>query len=373
MVKTTSKKTVAFIIAISAAMCMCLCMVGCSGNSSNESSSSSSSSTSSSTSSEKVASVEEKTVYVTPEWLNSAMNGEQKGYEDVKIFEVVYDDSAKKGTYDQGHIKGAVLAADVDVEDADGTEERPYNLLPASEMEQNLLKRGITKDTKVVLYGDDISGVARVAFGYLWAGVEDVKILNGGLDAWKSAGYSTETTSNSPKAASSFGTTVPAHPEYQLTMTDAKSKLTSDSNFKLVSIRSEEEWLGQTSGYTYIERAGEPEGAVWGKGPKTASDVEDFTNSDGTVKDLAGLQKVWSDCKFTLNNELSFYCGTGWRACVPFLVLYENGYTNISVYDGGWYEWQMYGENPVQVGDPNSSSCEHTTVSALPTDKASKE
>lgn len=366
----TLKKATALFVAIAASALLAFALVGCSSNSS---SSDTKSSDSSKTSTEKVESVEKKTVYVTPAWLNSAMNGEQKGYEDVKIYEVVYDDSAKKGTYDQGHIKGAVLAADVDVEDADGTEARPYNLLPAAEMEQNLLKRGITKDTKVVLYGADISGVARVAFGLLWAGVDDVKILNGGLDAWKAAGYSTETTANSPKAATSFGTTVPAHPEYQLSMADAKTKLTSDSNFKLVSIRSEEEWLGKTSGYTYIQRAGEPEGAVWGKGAKTASDVADFTNDDGTVKDLAGIEKVWSGLNFTLKNELSFYCGTGWRACVPFLVLYENGYTDISVYDGGWYEWQMYGDNPVQVGDPSSSSCEHTTVSALPTDKASAE
>ena len=344
-----------------------VCMIGMFGCSNNTSGGTTQASDTSKSSAEKVE------VYVTPKWLNSALNGEQKGYEDLTILEIVYDDSAAKGTYDQGHIKGAVLAADVDVEDADGTEERPYNILPASEMEKNILKRGVTKDTKVVLYGDDISGVARVAYAYLWAGVEDVKILNGGIEAWKSAGYETEKTSNSAKSASSFGTTIPTHPEYWTSMTEAKNKLATDSNFKLVSIRSEQEWLGTTSGYNYIDRAGEPEGAVWGKGAASASDVADFTNSDGTVKDLNGIQQVWSDCDFTLSNHLAFYCGTGWRACVPFLVLYENGYTNISLYDGGWYEWQMHADNPVQVGDPKSSTCQHTTVAELPADKAAKE
>ena len=355
---------------IGAILATLLCIVFLAGCSSNTSNSGTQSSDTSNSTAEKVASVDTKTVYVTPSWLNSAMNGDQKGYEKLTILEVVYDDSANRGTYDDGHIKGAILAADVDVEDADGTQERPYNLLPASEMEKNILKRGITKDTKVVLYGADISGVARVAYAYLWAGVEDVKILNGGIDAWKSAGYETEKTSNSAKSASSFGTTIPAHPEYWTSMTEAKNKLATDSNFKLVSIRSEAEWLGTSSGYSYIQRAGEPEGAVWGKGAKTASDVADFTNDDGTVKNLSGLQEVWKDCNFTLQNQLAFYCGTGWRACVPFLVLYENGYANISLYDGGWYEWQMYSDNPVQVGDPTSESCQHTTVSALPTDKA---
>ena len=99
----------------------------------------------------------------------------------------------------------------------------------------------------------------------------------------------------------------------------------------------------------------------------------DFTDADGVVKDLEGFKKVWEDCDFTLDNHLSFYCGTGWRATVPFLVLYENGYDDISVYDGGWYEWQMKPDYPVQVGDPASDDCEHTTVGELPTDKAAAE
>ena len=315
--------------------------------------------------------VEQKTVYVTPEWLKSAIDGNQAGYEDVLVAEVTYtgalDDSE---SYKEGHVPGAILVGDTEVEDAEGTLEKPYNLLTPEEVEKYLLSHGITKDTKVVLYGEDVAGVARVAYGYLWAGVEDVKILNGGLPAWKKAGYDLEKDANEGKKADSFGTTVPAHPEYWVSLEDAKDRLANDENFKLVSIRSEDEWLGKTSGYNYIDKAGEPEGAVWGKGAQTAFDVADFTDADGVVKDLDGFKKVWEGCDFTLDNHLSFYCGTGWRACVPFLVLYENGYEDISVYDGGWYEWQMYDDNPVQVGDPAGADCEHTTAGKLPTDKA---
>lgn len=327
------------------------------------------------TKTEQVASVAKERVYVTPQWLKSAMDGNQSGYEKVFVAEVVYGKDALAKTYDKGHIKDAGYVFDVDVEDADGTEERPYNILPANEVEANLLERGIDKDTKVVLYGEDISGTARVALACLWAGVEDVKVLNGGLDAWKTAGYDVETTKANITAKTSFGTTVPAHPEYIDSMAQAKDKVDNDSNFKLVSIRSQDEWLGVNSGYNYIDRAGEPEGAVWGKGAKTASDVADFTNEDGTVKELDEILKdVWNDIDFTTSNHLSFYCGTGWRACVPFLVMYQEGYKNsISIYDGGWYEWQMHGENKVQVGDPKSETCQHVTVADLPTDKATED
>lgn len=237
---------------------------------------------------------------------------------------------------------------------------------------ENMLKHGITKDTKIVLYGADPAGVGRQAYAYLWAGVEDVKILNGGIDAWTGAGYDTEKDVNKGTAADDFGAEAPVHPEFWVSIEDAKDRVENDENFKLVSIRSEEEWLGKTSGYNYMDKAGEPKGAVWGKGAETAFDVAMFVNEDGTVKDLAGLEKVWEGCDFTLDNHLSFYCGTGWRATVPFLVLYENGYDDISVYDGGWYEWLMHEDYPVQVGDPASNDCEYTTVGELPTGKAAE-
>ena len=314
--------------------------------------------------------VDQRRVYVDADWVKSVIDGNQAGYEDYIIAEVVY--SPEDPLTEDGYIPGAIRVFDTDVEDAEGTVEAPYNLLPADDCEALVLGHGITKDTKVILYGADPSGTGRVAYGLLWLGVEDVKILNGGLDAWKAAGYELDAKPASEKAATDFGTAVPAHPEYWTSMQDAIDKLASDDNFKLVSIRGEEEWLGHTSGYSYIDRAGEPEGAVWGKGAVTPYDVADFTNADGTIKELDGLKEVWADCDFTLDNHLAFYCGTGWRATVPFLVMYQEGYDDISLYDGGWYEWQLHDDNKVQGGDPASADCEHVTVADLPTDKAAK-
>lgn len=320
----------------------------------------------------EVETVEQRTVYVSPQWVKSALDKKQAGYEDAVVAEAAYGPAADSESYNKGHIPGALYVDICEVEDATGSEEGAYNLLAADEIEKNILSHGITKDTKVILYGPDVAGVARVAYAYIWAGVEDVKILNGGISAWTDAGYDTEKDVNEGAAADDFGVEVPANPQYLTSIEDAKDKLANDENFKLVSIRSEEEWLGTSSGYNYMDKAGEPEGAVWGKGADTSADVNGFLNEDGTVMDLEGLQGVWSDCDFTLDNDLAFYCGTGWRACVPFLVLYENGYDNISIYDGGWYEWLMHDDYPVQVGDPASDDCEHTTVGELPTGKAAK-
>lgn len=42
------------------------------------------------------------------------------------------------------------------------------------------------------------------------------RVLNGGLQAWKDAGYETESNVNTPQEAKDFGVNVPAHPEYDI-------------------------------------------------------------------------------------------------------------------------------------------------------------
>ena len=107
--------------------------------------------------------VETRTVYVTPQWVQSALNGDQEGYEDILIAEVGYGDVADCASYNEGHVPGAIYVDNCEVEDATGSEEGAYNLLAADEVVDNMLSHGITKDTKVVLYGADVSGTARQA------------------------------------------------------------------------------------------------------------------------------------------------------------------------------------------------------------------
>ena len=320
-----------------------------------------------------VPAVDQRRVYVTADWVKSVIDGNQPESAKYVILDVAYPATAADyEPYGKGHIPGAVYASIMEVEDATGDNVGAYNLLSAEEIRDYAMGHGIDKDTTVIMYGPDISGTARQAYGYLYIGVENVKILNGGLAAWEKAGYELETEANEGKAVTAFGTDVPANPQYWTSMEDALTKTETDPNFKLVSIRSQEEWLGETSGYGYMDKAGEPKGAVWGKGPLTSGDVAQFTNDDGTVKELADIADLWADCNFQLTNHLAFYCGTGWRACVPFLMMYQEGYDDISVFDGGWYQWLMDDTNPVQVGDPATGNVTYTTVGELPTGKAAK-
>ncbi len=315
----------------------------------------------------KVDAVDVKKVFVTPEWVKSVIDGQQQESSNYIILEASWGTADESPDYKTGHIAGAVH---VDIASIEG---EPYwNIKTPEEVEKAMLDLGVTKDTTVILYGSDVSGTARVAYAYLWAGVENVKVLDGSLNAWANAGYELETTDNAPKAATEFGTTVPAHPEYWTSIEDAARRLNEDANFRLVSIRSYAEFKGETSGYTYIDKAGEPKGAVWGKAGSDPYHMEDYTHEDGTYITMDEMKKLWEGLDFTLDNHLSFYCGTGWRATIPFLIMYENGYTNMSLYDGGWYQWQMNDELSVQVGDPKTGEVVYTTVKELPNDKAAR-
>lgn len=66
----------------------------------------------------------------------------------------------------------------------------------------------------------------------------------------KNAGYEVETKVNTPvtDANYDFGTTVPAHPEYIVSKEELKDKLANDKNFRLVSIRSLDEFKGLSDG-----------------------------------------------------------------------------------------------------------------------------
>lgn len=313
-----------------------------------------------------VAAVDQRKVYVSPEWVKSVIDGGQTESSNYVILECGWGAESDDAAYGKGHIQGAIHMNTDNIE-----EDQYWNVRTPQEIEDLCAKFGITKDTTVICYADSPTNSAddRVAFVMLWAGVENVKCLDGGLEAWTNAGYDLQTDSNAPVATDAgFGTTIPAHPEYIRSIDEVQNKIANDSNFKLVSIRSKDEFLGKTSGYSYIDRAGEPEGAIWGHDTDDGS----YTNADGTAVDTDVLNGYLQESGASLDNELCFYCGTGWRATVPFLICYQSGMDNMSVYDGGWFQWQMNSDLPVQVGDPSSSNCVHTTVGELPTGMAKK-
>lgn len=278
-------------------------------------------------------------------WVNDVIKDKNDG-KPFAIFEASWGDEAKD--YKKGHIPGAVHI------NTDEVEEGPvWNRLKDDELEKFALKNGITKDTTVILYGSDSMPAYRVAVILKYMGVKDVRVVNGGYAAWADAGFDEEKEVNSKQSVESFGVKVPANPEYIIDLAEANA-ISADKNNKstLVDIRSWAEFIGETSGYDYIEPKGRPANSIWGHAGTDNSNLDDFRNVDQTMRNGLEIKEMWQEDGINLDNKLAFYCGTGWRAAEVLFYAEVIGMENITLYDGGWNEWSMDSANPVETGEP---------------------
>lgn len=302
--------------------------------------------------------MKQKIIYVSANWVKSVIDGKESG--DYVILECSWGELTEESDYVKGHIKGAYHMNTDHIE----REDTNWNIVSPKEIEEVLKKFGITKDTIVVCYGKSGVDAAddRVATALLWAGVENVKCLNGGLEQWMKAGYEQEQKINIPvKTENEFGIDIPAHPEIFMSIEEVQRKLEADDKFRLASVRSYEEYTGTQTGYDYVHLSAEPKGAVWVHN----TDVGDYCKADGTMVDFDVVEKYLREAGITENNQIAFYCGTGWRASIPYLLCLENGRENVSIYDGGWFEWQKEDLREVQVGHPKSADCQYMTIGEL--------
>ena len=287
----------------------------------------------------------------TPQWLNGLVQGQamyaapkgtwcllEVGFE---AFEVFLD----------CHIPGAVYL------DTARLEREPYwNILPDAELEAVLLNLGICHDTTVVLYGRNTTAAGRVAHAMLYAGVADVRLLDGGFAAWEAAGLPTEAGDNPPRVpAVHFGTPFPLNPHFMVNTAQA-AQLVKRPDGVLASIRTWDEFTGKTSGYCYIKAKGEIPGARWGHAGHSddMNSMSDFQNHDGTMKPPESIRELWGKAGIRPDLNVAFYCGTGWRASLAFYYAWLMGWDRIAVYDGGWFEWSS--------GEPSTNETLPSTV-----------
>ncbi|MFH1156911.1 MAG: rhodanese-like domain-containing protein [Pseudomonadota bacterium] len=217
------------------------------------------------------------------------------------------------------------------------------NLLPSERLKQALGSLGITSKTTVVVYG---SGViipmtsARVAWGLMYAGVDDVRILNGGYPAWLSMGCPTVSEPTTPKAKD-FGDTVPGHPEFLATMAYVRDIVSGvHTGSVMVDVRKQEENLGSLNPYPFFTAKGKIPGAAW---------MGDWTElvdmNDSTFRCYTEVRSIWDGLGINPALEPIFYCGTGWRSSIGFYMAQAMGFPKVRNYDGSFYEWSWYPEN----------------------------
>ncbi|KLV08922.1 thiosulfate sulfurtransferase [Photobacterium aquae] len=305
---------------------------------------------------DKLAALENYQQLVPASWLHQLIEGQSVSHAPAKGFKVVEVAWGPPAKYLASHIPTALYLNTNNIES-----EPWWNHVDNDQLGELLRELGISHDTTVILYGRDNTAAARAANIMMYAGVEDVRLLNGGWKSWINAGYPTQALLNSTEPVD-FGRPIPAHPEYIIDIQGAKEILADQDNQSLVSIRSWAEYIGETSGYKYIDPKGRISGSKWGHAGSDAYSLEDFRNPDDTMISEDLITKFWKDWNIHKNQNVSFYCGTGWRASEVFFYAHVMGWKHISVFDGGWFEWSGDPANPVEHGEiPNAPISTHHT------------
>ena len=130
--------------------------------------------------------------------------------------------SNEESGYLEGHIPTSVHINTDSFEPpmvyVDGIEE--WRLADDATLLQLLLDNGITADTCVIATGPEPLASSRFATICQYMGVQDVRVMNGGLTTWAAAGYELETEANDPQPATEFGVDTPANPDVIDTIND---------------------------------------------------------------------------------------------------------------------------------------------------------
>jgi thiosulfate/3-mercaptopyruvate sulfurtransferase len=302
---------------------------------------------------------------VYADWLKTILLGKTAPeFEGQKVV-ICHAHYRNREAYLSGHIPGAI---DMDTLALEAPE--TWNRRSPEELELALLKHGITSDTTVILYGkfmnpdnaDEFPGSAagdigaiRNAFIMMYAGVKDVRILNGGFQSWTDAGFEVSYDDVPKTTALAFGVSIPQKTELAVDLPEAKQILAS-ANAELVCVRSWPEYIGEVSGYNYIEKKGRIPGAVFANCGTDAYHMENYRNLDHTTREYHEIAANWIQSGITPDKHLAFYCGTGWRGSEAWFNAWLMGWPKVSVYDGGWFEWSNDPENPYETGIPENNS-----------------
>ena len=264
---------------------------------------------------------------VSADWVNELISGgNPMEYENNKYL-IVHSHYRNRDAYLSGHIPGAI---DMDTLALESPE--TWNRRSPEELKKALEGHGIDADTTVIMYGkfmtpnndDEFPGSAAGHIGairntmiMLYAGVKDVRVLNGGFQSWQDAKYEISAEDVPKKPLDDFGVTIPVNPEIIVDVPEAKEMIQS-VDADIVCVRSWPEFIGELSGYNYIEKKGRIPGAIFGNCGSDAYHMENYRNVDHTIREAQEVAELWRSVDVIPEKHLAFYCGTGWRGSEAF-------------------------------------------------------
>ncbi len=259
----------------------------------------------------------------------------------------IVDVSKKAGTYDKGHIPGAVkVSRHIDLEDY--TAYPPVGYPQQAQFQKLMGRLAITPETTVVAY-DDNRGVyaARLFFLMRLYGhsVDRLKILNGGINAWRDAGLPVSNKAPAVQASTPY----PAERTYNDFLASWQEVYrevvqAQHPDTVLLDVRREVEYTGEA---VRLVRGGHIPGAV-------NLDLAALVSVDeaGRWKSPDALRTLFEKRHITPERPVIIYCHSGDRSAHAFVIMkYVLGFHDVKIYEKAWEEWAVRQALPVVSGD----------------------
>ena len=252
------------------------------------------------------------------------------------------DPAAGARAHAAGHVPGA-LHIDLDSDlSAAKTGCNGRHPLPTREtFARRMEALGCNATTTVVAY-DGQAGMyaARLWWMLLWIGHAQVRVLDGGLNAWRAAGGQVD--SGAVSAAAVGVMSVQAPRVASLDYATLRAGLGSPSAPLVVYARAADRFRGENE--TLDPVGGHIPGAV-------NRFFRDNLGANGRFKPAEQLRQEWRAVIGTrAPAELVQQCGSGVTACHNLLALAVAGLPGSALYPGSWSEWCAQPDAPVAVG-----------------------
>ena len=276
---------------------------------------------------------------VSAEWLRSHLTAP-----DVRVLDCSYfmpgSPQTGRQIYDAHHIPGARF---FDIDDVADTDSSLPHMLPSPEKFSSRVRRlGLGDGHRVICYDQNgFLASARVWWMFRAMGHGDVAVLDGGFEAWRSAGGAIEDLPPHFHADRHF--TVRPRRDLGRDIGQMKSTATTKTA-QIVDARAAPRFRGEVE----EPRPGLRRGRIPGSINVPFANV---IASDGRMKSEDELKAVFDKAGVDLNKPIINTCGSGVTAAILALAQSLAGHDDAAVYDGSWSEWgKPESETPVETG-----------------------
>ena len=186
--------------------------------------------------------------------------------------------------------------------------------------------RGVSESKEVVFYESN-SGMraARGVWFLEYFGHSNVSMLDGGISAWKAAGYPV-TNETMPAKAASFK--INQRRDVLATVDDVLASL-GDKQYAILDTRTQAEHLGTQ---VRAARGGIIPGSIH-------LEWTDNLDRSGKFKSDAELKAMYDAAGITSDKDVISYCQGGYRAAHSYIALRVLGFPRVRNYIGSWKEW----------------------------------